>query len=71
MSETLKACPFCGGEAYFLTPEKCRGSAFVTVGVECKKCGAVPYITQVYEDSTEQHKREAAMAPWNRRTGGE
>lgn len=71
MTDRLKPCPFCGGEPYFLTPEKCRGSAFVTVGVECRKCGAVPYITQVYEGATEQRKKEAAMVPWNRRAGDE
>lgn len=42
MSEKLKPCPFCGGEAYYLTPNKVKNSAFVSVGVECKKCGAIP-----------------------------
>ena len=67
MSEKLKPCPFCGGEAYYLTPKKMQGSAFVAVGVECKQCGAVPFMTMVYEAETSEKKRRVAAKHWNRR----
>ena len=67
MSVTLKPCPFCGGEAYFLTTQKVKNSAFVAVGVECRKCGAYPYSTMVYEGATDEDMKKAAAKAWNRR----
>ena len=70
MSEIkLKPCPFCGGEAYFRKPQKEKGGAFVSVGVECKKCGAYPYSTLCYEFLSESELQEAAAKSWNRRAG--
>lgn len=63
----LKHCPFCGGEAYFLTP-KTMNSSFVSVGVECKTCGANPYSVLVYKLETEENKKKAIAELWNRRT---
>lgn len=63
----LKKCPFCGGEAYFLTP-KTVNSSFVSVGVECKMCGANPYSVLVYKFETEENKKKAIAELWNRRT---
>lgn len=67
MSEKLKPCPFCGGEAYYLEPIHTRGTSFVRVAVECKKCGACPYTTLVYEFASDEEKRAAATTAWNRR----
>lgn len=66
--EILKPCPFCGGEAYFRIPEKVRGTAFCTVGVECIECGASPFETMVYEGADDADKKRAAAKQWNRRT---
>lgn len=63
----LKPCPFCGGEAYYRRPQKEKGTAFVIVGVECKKCGAYPYSTLCYEFLDENKSKEAAAKQWNRR----
>lgn len=63
----LKPCPFCGGEAYFLTP-KTMNSSLVSVGVECKTCGANPYSVLVYKLDTEKNKKKAIAELWNRRT---
>ena len=62
----LKQCPFCGGEAYYVTP-KSVNSAFVSVGVECKKCGANPYSVLVYRFETDLNKKAAIAELWNRR----
>ena len=64
---TLKPCPFCGGEAYYRKPYKQSGTAFVAVSVECKSCGAAPYMIMVYEFATEAHKKAAIARCWNRR----
>ena len=45
--EKLGSCPWCGGEAGFMEPEKVKGAPFVTVGIRCKKCQAYLYLTQV------------------------
>ena len=66
MNELLP-CPFCGGEAYYLTPEKEKGTAFETMRVECRKCGAVPFAISVYEGNTYEQKKQAIARQWNRR----
>ena len=68
-STELKTCPFCGGEAYYRKPVDEKGSAFVRVGVECKKCGAFPFSTMIYEGETEAKKKAVAAKYWNRRDG--
>ena len=67
----LKPCPFCGGEAYFRTPQHDRGSAFEIMMVECKRCGASPYAIQVYACENEENKRAAIARLWNRRTNND
>jgi len=67
MEIELKPCPFCGGEAYFRTPQKEKGTAMCSASVECKKCGAMPYAILVYEGLLETEKKEAAAKAWNRR----
>lgn len=44
-----------------------KGTAFDTMIVECMECGAAPYAVSVYENDTEQAKREAVAKFWNRR----
>jgi Lar family restriction alleviation protein len=63
----LKPCPFCGGEAYYRKPIDEKGTAMVRVGVECKKCGAYPFSTMIYEGESEQRKKAVAAKFWNRR----
>ena len=63
----LLPCPFCGGEAYYLTPAKEKGTAFETMRVECRKCGAVPFAISVYEGNTYEQKKQAIARQWNRR----
>lgn len=65
--EELKPCPFCGGEAYFRTPMKEKGTAFCSVSVECKRCGASPFETMVYEGEDDANKKLTAAKHWNRR----
>ena len=67
MNEELKPCPFCGGEAYCRTPYKANGTAFVVVGVECRKCGAAPFATMTYEGISREEMNAAAAKCWNRR----
>lgn len=52
MSDKLKSCPFCGGEAEMIE------TLFCDYKVECEKCGA----STSYCDS-----EEMAVEAWNRR----
>ena len=54
MAETLRPCPFCGGEAKELTGEDAAPHRWT---VECDSCGA-------HVGSDTRHK---ARAKWNRR----
>lgn len=63
----LKPYPFCGGEPYFRHPVKERGTAFETMFVECKKCGASPYGISVYCNDDTENKYKAIAKLWNRR----
>lgn len=77
MSEELKPCPFCGGNAMFLTI--INKSSHSTVGVmfkiKCMKCGTeLPksYECEMYIDQdggirTGKDERMKAIADWNRR----
>lgn len=67
MAIKLKPCPFCGGEGYFRTPVKERGSAFEAMFIECKKCGASPYGISVYCLDDWEKKYYAIAKYWNRR----
>ena len=66
----LKPCPFCGGEPYFLKPRHEKGTAFDTMMIECKHCGALPYGVSVYDGKKEEDKKAAIAKFWNRRTEG-
>lgn len=70
MNDTkLLPCPFCGGEAYYRTPQHINGTAFDSMMIECKKCGASPYAVEVYQYDDEENKRAAIAKFWNRRDG--
>lgn len=66
----LKPCPFCGGEPYFLKPRHEKGTAFDTMMIECKHCGALPYGVSVYDGEKEEDKKAAIAKFWNRRSNG-
>lgn len=63
MSEELKPCPFCGGNAMFLTiTNKSSHSAVgVMFKIKCMKCGIeLPksYECEMYMDQTEESEQE-------------
>ena len=62
----LKTCPFCGGEAYARF-EFDKRSTFGYASVECKKCGAVPYVHQAYSGLNKEQATEGVVKAWNRR----
>lgn len=65
MSERLKRCPFCGGEAKAYMKHKEIG---LTLWAECQKCGAktTGYCPTDNLEDFEQCKALALKA-WNRR----
>lgn len=67
MSE-LKPCPFCGGEAYARFDNTGKGS-FGYASIECKKCGAVPYVHQVYSGLSKEEAVKGVAEAWNNRAG--
>ena len=64
----LKPCPFCGGKAYYRTPQHQKGTAFDIMMVECKSCGASPYAVSTYEYNKIEDKCANIAERWNRRT---
>ena len=62
MSEELKECPFCGGQAEL--ENKCIVFEKVSY-VICTKCGAR---TRDFLVSTEWSSNQKAIEAWNRRT---
>ena len=61
----IKSCPFCGGEAYsrFVRDKGNFGYA----SVECRKCGAVPYVHQVYIGLSKDEAVQGVIEAWNRK----
>ena len=62
----LKPCPFCGGEAYARF-EANKKDVFGYASVECRKCGAVPYVHQVYSGMDREYAVRGVSEAWNRR----
>lgn len=61
MSEELKPCPFCGGQAVMGTTYR---NGFFTCTIECDKC----YIrTQDITSDILELARQDAIEAWNRR----
>lgn len=59
MSEELKPCPFCGGEARAF---RCEESG--TFDVQCQQCGAIPFIGS---RTSEKKTMDDVIAAWNAR----
>ena len=59
MSDELKPCPFCGGEARAFYSEE--GGTF---DVQCQRCGAIPFIGS---RTSEIRTLDGVIAAWNAR----
>lgn len=59
MSDELKVCPFCGGEARAF---RCEESG--TFDVQCQQCGAIPFIGS---RTSEKKTMADVIAAWNTR----
>lgn len=59
MSNELKPCPFCGGEARAF---RCEESG--TFDVQCQQCGAIPFIGS---RTSEKKTMADVIAAWNAR----
>lgn len=59
MSDELKPCPFCGGEARAF---RCEESG--TFDVQCQQCGAIPFIGS---RTSERKTMADVIAAWNAR----
>lgn len=59
MSDELKVCPFCGGEARAF---RCEESG--TFDVQCQQCGAIPFIGS---RTSERKTMADVIAAWNAR----
>ena len=59
MSDELKLCPFCGGEAKAFY---CEESG--TLDVQCQQCGAIPFIGS---RTSEKKTMADVIAAWNTR----
>lgn len=59
MSDELKRCPFCGGEARAF---RCEESG--TFDVQCQQCGAIPFIGS---RTSEKKTMADVIAAWNAR----
>lgn len=66
MNELLP-CPFYGGEAYYRNPIPEKSSAFETMIVECRHCGAAPFACSVYSGDTKENKQLKIAELWNTR----
>ena len=71
MSEELKPCPFCGGDAEFSMPEYPLTADCEDAGVRCSACDAVGPLTLIdmgrHGESDWPRLRAEAIAAWNRR----
>lgn len=59
MSDDLRRCPFCGGEAKAFYCEKSG-----TFDVQCQQCGAIPFIGS---RTSEKKTMADVIAAWNAR----
>ena len=66
----LKPCPFCGGRARLVRLGHQSGTAFDDWGIECVKCGAMPWTFSLYLCRTQEEVHETCAERWNRRAEG-
>lgn len=81
MSEELKPCPFCGGNAMFLTitNKSSQSSVGVMFKIKCMKCRIEfpkSYECEMYMDQeggirTGRDERAKATTDWNKRANDE
>ena len=80
--EELKPCPFCGGEAVFVTRSIGHGGGCATFDFEisCKSCSAKApeaygcvefYLDQCGEVKAHKDDKSKAIKAWNRRVTDE
>lgn len=62
MSEELKPCPFCGGEATVTDGEDCDGVQVFFVGCRTKTC-----ICDAWDSARYFYSEAEAIKMWNRR----
>ena len=69
MSEkiALKPCPFCGGRARLISLGHRNGTAFDDWGIECVKCGAMPWALEMYRCRTQEEILATCAERWTRR----
>lgn len=66
MAETLKPCPFCGGEAELVTGTRRDGEYIENCAfVRCERCGAKTY--EFHECMTAEEVQGYATDVWNER----
>lgn len=65
MTNELKPCPFCGGEAEFY-PAACIEQGWYIATVQCVSCAA-QVCSKHGLDRTEQEANESAIEAWNTR----
>lgn len=70
MTQAMKPCPFCGGEAELVTGAHRDGGYIENCAfVRCKGCGARSY--EFHECVTPDEVQGYASEAWNRRAGDE
>lgn len=67
----LKPCPFCGGRARLVRLGHQNGTAFDDWGIECVKCGAMPWAFEMFQCRTQEEVHETCAERWNRRGGAD
>ena len=69
MTDKLKPCPFCGGEAKYQTKTKClgHGEYFDFVFISCVDCGCSVKSKKPYD----QDQKQTVTKNWNRRADNE
>lgn len=65
MTNELKPCPFCGGEAEFY-PAACIEQGWYIATVQCVSCAA-QVCSKPGLDRTEQEANDSAIKAWNTR----
>ena len=67
--DSLKPCPFCGGDAeiMYYKPVITSPSASYYAYVRCLSCGAMHHVHRIDCDTTEKEAVNEVIEAWNRR----